>query len=173
MAIGRPKAMLVLSAEEHAQVASLAASRSLPHAMVVRAKLVLWAAQGESNTAIAERLNWSMPTVGKWRPMFRILTNPYVYGVIIGNVVAMVALQNSFYSARGIIAMPLSSALSNIVPIAGGMIVFGERLPAGPARTTARIGAFVLTILGSALLANAQEEVAVRVISAGAAVEEN
>ena len=44
MAIGRPKAELVLSAEEHAQLASLAASRALPHAMVARAKLVLWAA---------------------------------------------------------------------------------------------------------------------------------
>ncbi len=46
MAIGRPKAELVLSAEEHAQVAALAASRSLPHAMVARAKLVLWAGTG-------------------------------------------------------------------------------------------------------------------------------
>ena len=56
-----------MSAEEQAQLSALAASRSLPHAMVARAKLVLWAAQGESNPAIAERLSWSMPTVGKWR----------------------------------------------------------------------------------------------------------
>ena len=55
MAIGRPKAKLVLSAEEHAQLAALAASRSLPHAMVARTKLVLWAAQGASNRAIAQR----------------------------------------------------------------------------------------------------------------------
>jgi putative transposase len=70
MTIGRPKAGLVLSADEHAQLSALAASRSLPHAMVARAKLVLWAAQGESNSAIAQRLNWSMPTVGKWRQRF-------------------------------------------------------------------------------------------------------
>jgi putative transposase len=31
---------------------------------------VLWAAQGESNSAIAGRLGWSMPTVGKWRRRF-------------------------------------------------------------------------------------------------------
>ena len=37
---------------------------------MARAKLVLWAAQGESNSAIAERLGWSMPTVGKWRQRF-------------------------------------------------------------------------------------------------------
>jgi len=70
MATGRPKAKLVLSAEEQAQVSALAASRSLPHAMVARARLVLWAAQGESNSAIAQRLGWSMPTVGKWRRRF-------------------------------------------------------------------------------------------------------
>ena len=66
MAIGRPKTELVLSAEEHAQLSALAAS----HALVARAKLVLWAAQGESNTVIAERLSWSLPTVGKWRGRF-------------------------------------------------------------------------------------------------------
>ncbi len=70
MAIGRPKTELVLSPEEHAQLSALAASRALPHALVARAKLVLWAAQGESNTAIAERLGWSLPTVGKWRGRF-------------------------------------------------------------------------------------------------------
>ena len=64
------KTELVLSAEEHAQLSALAASRALPHALVARAKLVLWAAQGESNTAIAERLGWSLPTVGKWRGRF-------------------------------------------------------------------------------------------------------
>ena len=70
MAVGRPRAEVVLSAEEHAQLAALAVSRSLPHAMVARAQLVLWAAQGESSTVIAERLGWSMPTVGKWRQRF-------------------------------------------------------------------------------------------------------
>lgn len=106
-------------------------------------------------------------------PLTRIATNPYVYGVIIGNVIGMVALQNSFFSARGIIAMPLSSALSNIVPIVGGMIVFGEHLPADTARATMRIAAFILTVLGSALLANAEEEIAAQVLGANTAMEES
>ncbi len=70
MAVGRPETELGLSAEEHAQLSALASSRALPHAMVARAKLVLWAAQGDNNTAIAERLGWSLPTVGKWRGRF-------------------------------------------------------------------------------------------------------
>lgn len=60
----------MLSAEEQAQLSALAASGSLPHTMVARARLVLWAAQGDSNSAIAERLDWSMPMVGKWRRRF-------------------------------------------------------------------------------------------------------
>jgi putative transposase len=70
MAVGRPKTELALSAEEHAQLSALVASRSLPHAIVARAQLVLWAAAGEGNKAIAERLDWSLPTVGKWRQRF-------------------------------------------------------------------------------------------------------
>lgn len=70
MPIGRAKAELILSVEEQAQLSALAASCSLPQAMVARAQLVLWTAQGESNSAIAERLGWSLPTVGKWRRRF-------------------------------------------------------------------------------------------------------
>ena len=94
--------------------------------------------------------------------VYRIVTNPYVYGVIVGNIVGMVALQNSFSSARGIIAMPLSSALSNIVPIAGGMVVFGEGLPSESTAATMRVVAFILTVPGSALLGNARDEISSR-----------
>ena len=70
MRTGRPKAELRLSAEEQAQLSGLVVSRSLPHALVARAQLVLWAAQGHSTSAIAQRLGWSRATVGKWRRRF-------------------------------------------------------------------------------------------------------
>ncbi len=44
MRSGRPKAALVLSPQERAQSSGLATSRGLPHALVARAQLVLWAA---------------------------------------------------------------------------------------------------------------------------------
>jgi uncharacterized membrane protein len=101
----------------------------------------------------------------------RIVSNPYVYGLIVANIVGIVLLQNSFHSARGIIAMPLSGALSNIVPIAGGMIVFGERLPAGSMAAAMRIGAFALTIAAGALLAGSRAQPSEDRIVARAAVE--
>jgi drug/metabolite transporter (DMT)-like permease len=89
---------------------------------------------------------------------FRIASNPYVYALIVANIIGIVMLQNSFHSARAIIAMPLSGALSNIVPIVGGMFVFGERLPADSVPAAMRVGAFVLTIAAGALLAGSREQ---------------
>src|ERR1700687_1078662 len=70
MRTGRPKAELRLSAEEQGQLSGLVVSRSLPHALVARAQLVLWAAQRHSTSAIAPRLGWRRATVGKWRGRF-------------------------------------------------------------------------------------------------------
>src|ERR1700691_1713532 len=70
MPIGRPKTELVLSEDERVQLSSLAGSRSLPHALVARAKVILWSAEGASNTEIADRLQWTKATVGKWRRRF-------------------------------------------------------------------------------------------------------
>jgi putative transposase len=70
MITGRPKRLLTLTQDEQIQLQSFARSRTLPHALVARAKLVLWSAQGESNTRIAHRLRWTQATVGKWRQRF-------------------------------------------------------------------------------------------------------
>lgn len=70
MKTGRPRKPLTLNPEERLQLESIATSRSLPHGLVLRAKIVLLAAQGESNTAIAERLRLTRPTVGIWRQRY-------------------------------------------------------------------------------------------------------
>jgi putative transposase len=67
---GRPKPVLALTREEQIQLRSWARSRTLPHALVARARLVLWSDEGESNTCIASRLCWANATVGKWRQRF-------------------------------------------------------------------------------------------------------
>ena len=57
MRIGRPVTAIILTVDEQTQLRSLARSRTLPHALVARAKLVLGAAQGKSNTEIVHRLH--------------------------------------------------------------------------------------------------------------------
>ena len=70
MITGRPKAPLVLSDEERSQLNAVAKSRSLPHALVTRAGLVLLAAEGMANKAIAKKLNLSQQSVSLWRQRF-------------------------------------------------------------------------------------------------------
>lgn len=65
-----PVTAIALTADEQTQLRSLTASRTLPHALVARAKLVLWAAQKKSNTEIADRLHCTKATAGKWRQRF-------------------------------------------------------------------------------------------------------
>jgi hypothetical protein len=89
----------------------------------------------------------------------RVVSNPYLYAMMIANIGGTILLQNSFHSARAIIAMPLSGAMSNIVPIVGGMFVFSERLPADPIAASMRVGAFALTIVAGCLLAGSREPI--------------
>jgi transposase len=70
MAMGRPKAELVLSEEEQAQLQSIARSRSLPAALVRRAHMVLACAAGATNSAVARHFATTNATVGKWRRRF-------------------------------------------------------------------------------------------------------
>jgi hypothetical protein len=81
-----------------------------------------------------------------------VISDPYVYLTMITNIAGLILLQNAFNRARGLIATPLSSALSNLIPIVGGMVAFGERLPAVPMLAGLRVAAFVLTIVAGLML---------------------
>ena len=70
---GRKLAPLVLSDEQREQLLSWTRSTSMPHGLVLRARIVLASAEGLTNTAVAKRLAISLPTVGKWRRRFLAL----------------------------------------------------------------------------------------------------
>ena len=70
MTRGRPKAELVMSDDEGAQLTSFARSRSLPASLSARARIVLSSAEGEANSSISARLKLTKATVGKWRTRF-------------------------------------------------------------------------------------------------------
>jgi putative transposase len=67
--VSREKAV-VLEPEQRIQLESFARSRALPHALVMRAEIVLLAAEGKRNTEIAEASRVSRQTVAKWRERF-------------------------------------------------------------------------------------------------------
>jgi len=70
MAMGRPKAVLVLDAEQREQLESLANSRALPAGLVRRAKIILLSASGKTNREVAGQMETSKVTVGVWRRRF-------------------------------------------------------------------------------------------------------
>jgi hypothetical protein len=59
-----------LSDEERAALQSLARSYTLPYWQVVRAQMVLMAAEGMRNEEIAARLNCGRDVVSQWRKRF-------------------------------------------------------------------------------------------------------
>ena len=63
---GRPKVALVLSDSERDQLLAMTRSRSMPHALVRRAQIVMMSVDGANNIAIADALNVSRLTVGTW-----------------------------------------------------------------------------------------------------------
>jgi Winged helix-turn helix len=59
-----------LDADIRGELEQRAASLTLPYRVVVRAKLVLLAAEGHTNREIAERVDMSADRVGDWRKRF-------------------------------------------------------------------------------------------------------
>jgi putative transposase len=70
MARGRPVETINLSQDLKKQIRSMAQSRSLPHGLVRRAKIILMAAEGYNNKTIAQEINLSAAIVGIWRKRF-------------------------------------------------------------------------------------------------------
>lgn len=61
---------ILLSDTEREQLEAVARKYTAPYFEVVRAKLVLLAADGLENQVIAERLGWPRQVVSKWRKRF-------------------------------------------------------------------------------------------------------
>jgi transposase len=71
MARGRPVQSLELTNAEREKLTTLARRPKTSQAMALRAKIVLACAAGLSNSAVADKLEVTKPTVGKWRERFR------------------------------------------------------------------------------------------------------
>ena len=64
---GRPLIPLSITAEDRAQLVAWSKRPKTAQALAMRARIVLLAADGQSNTVIASQLHTTQHTVGKWR----------------------------------------------------------------------------------------------------------
>ncbi|TXH15479.1 MAG: IS630 family transposase, partial [Mycobacterium sp.] len=62
-----PAAALPMTSGERETLETLARARSAPHQQVLRARVLLMAADGEANTRIAEEVGVTPVTVRAWR----------------------------------------------------------------------------------------------------------
>jgi hypothetical protein len=70
--MAKTRFVIVLSGEERVELERRVACYTLPHKVVLRAKMVLYAAEGQSNGEIARRLETAAEVVGRWRkPLLR------------------------------------------------------------------------------------------------------
>jgi hypothetical protein len=67
---GRSPFQIVLSAEERVELGRRVACYTLPHKVVQRAKMILYAAEGLANVEIARRLETAPEVVARWRRRF-------------------------------------------------------------------------------------------------------
>ena len=67
---GRPKAELVLTAEERAELTRWSRRHSSAQALALRSRIILGCADGVDNKTVGARLGCSENTVGKWRRRF-------------------------------------------------------------------------------------------------------
>jgi hypothetical protein len=67
---GRSGYVIELSDEERAELERRVACYTLPHKVVMRAKMILYAADGMATTEIARRLETAPRVVGRWRKRF-------------------------------------------------------------------------------------------------------
>src|SRR5262245_3024734 len=70
MALGRPKAALVVTASERDVLEQWARRPKTAQALAQRARIVLACATGVSNTTVAMRFGVTNQMVGKWRARF-------------------------------------------------------------------------------------------------------
>src|SRR2546430_448348 len=68
--MGRPKAALVLTEAERAELFRLSRRAKSAQALALRCRIVLACAEGKTNTRVAAEIGVSQPTVGKWRSRY-------------------------------------------------------------------------------------------------------
>jgi hypothetical protein len=80
------------------------------------------------------------------------IVSPWAFTAVIASLGAFYASARSLQIGEGIAVITATTSAANLSTIAGGIIVFGERLGDDWLETSARIGAFVLVVAGAALM---------------------
>ncbi len=69
--MGRPNKALTIDEADRLQLQAMVRSRSMPHSLVRRARIILLSGDGQSNREVARRCGVSAPAVSHWRRRYQ------------------------------------------------------------------------------------------------------
>jgi drug/metabolite transporter (DMT)-like permease len=90
-------------------------------------------------------------TSGSWI-LTDLFLSPYPYGVVGFNAIGFIVLQGAFQRGRALIVTPVGGGLGTLIPVVGGVIVFGEMFPQEWVLSTLRITGLAIIIIGTVML---------------------
>ena len=85
---------------------------------------------------------------------FALLASPFLYATAAAHGLGFVLLQRAFQHGGAIASLGPMTAATNLLPMAAGVLLLGERLPAGGLDLALRLGAFAAAAAGAWALAN-------------------
>ena len=82
-----------------------------------------------------------------------LLASPLLYATAGAHGLGFVVLQRAFQHGKALASLAPMTAATNLLPIAAGVLMLGERLPASEPALALRLGAFAAAVAGAWVLA--------------------
>ncbi len=110
-------------------------------------------------TAVIIKLGWNDFGSRFWEHGFRhALLSPYLYMIIILPIVTLVLDQTAMQRGKAIVVVPITTGMSNLIPIIIGIVAMHEPMPRSAGMFLLRLGSIVFIIGGSVILSLRKEE---------------
>jgi drug/metabolite transporter (DMT)-like permease len=104
-------------------------------------------------TAVIIKLGWNDFGSRFWEHGFRhALLSPYIYMIILLPIVTLVLDQVAMQRGKAIIVVPITTGMSNLIPIIIGIVAMHEPMPSSAGMFMLRLASFVFIIGGSIIL---------------------
>lgn len=110
-------------------------------------------------TAVIIKLGWNDFGSRFWEHGFRnALLSPYLYLIILLPIITLVLDQIAMQRGKAIIVVPITTGMSNLIPIIIGIVAMHEPMPSSAGMFLLRLASFVFIIGGSIILSLRREE---------------
>jgi uncharacterized membrane protein len=110
-------------------------------------------------TAVIIKLGWNDFGSRFWEHGFRnALLSPYLYMILLLPIVTLVLDQIAMQRGKAIIVVPITTGMSNLIPIIIGIVAMHEPMPSSAGMFFLRLASLVFIIGGAIMLSLRREE---------------